>query len=168
MTSTAKLKEDARNYHLRFELVEKDGETGEKLPKAGRGLYSVQKVGTNFLILVGEDGRTTRVPLLNSKLVEYDGQILAVYRPGDRPFTEDERRVMEEWERELTAYLRTRPFYYGVARKKKQFFKESKCPWLGSDVDPVKGKTLSFEPGMVTDNRVRGERILMYRVYREE
>jgi hypothetical protein len=147
-------------------LVERYGKTGDQLPKASRGVFSVVAIRSNALKLADAKGNKRTIPLNTSSLLDYDGETLIVYNPGMRDLNEKEKAVMDEWKKVQTAYLSTHT-HYGLNQVCVDFFQNSRCPWLVGSMEMIRGKRYDCEVGKVVDNRVRGERILMYRVYRE-
>ena len=98
----------------------------------------------------------------SAKLVEYDGKSLTIYERGERDLTEQEKKILADWQKIEDDYYQRNP--HGDAYwKKKDYFKNCPCPWLAG-YETVRGKYYKYN-GKVLDNQVRGNAILKYNVY---
>lgn len=164
MKTLADLKRDAANGKIKFELLERYGETGEAIPERCRGIRTVQKVNTVGIMLVTADGLTSELRFASAKLVEYDGKFLTIYERGERDLTEQEQKILAEWKRIENEYYQQNP-YGNSYWKKKEYFKNCPCPWLAGH-ETIRGKRYTYN-GKVRDNQIRGNAILKYRVYEQ-
>ena len=162
MKTLAQFKRDAADGKIKLEMFERYGETGESIPERCRGIRTVQKVNTVGIMLVTADGLTSELRFDSAKLVEYDGKSLTIYERGERDLTEQEQKILADWQKIEDEYYKQNP--YGNAYwKKKDYFKNCPCPWLAG-FETVRGKYYNYN-GKVLDNQVRGKAILKYRVY---
>ena len=162
MKTLADLKRDAANGKIKLEMFERYGETGEAIPERFRGIRTVQKVNTVGIMLITADGLTSELRFDSAKLVEYDGKSLTIYDRGERDLTEQEQKILADWQKIEDNYYKQNP--YGDAYwKKKDYFKNCPCPWLAG-YETVRGKYYNYK-GKILDNQVRGNAILKYNVY---
>lgn len=158
----ADLKRDAASGKIRLELVERYGKTGEEIPERIRGIRTVSRINTVAIFLANEDGVESELRFDSARLVEYDGKSLTIYERGERELTEQERKILADWQKIEDDYYKQNP--YGDAYwKKKDYFKKCPCPWLNG-YETVRGKYYNYN-GKVLDNQVRGNAILKYNVY---
>ena len=158
----ADLKRDAASGKIKLELVERYGKTGEEIPERIRGIRTVSKINTVAIFLANEDGVESELRFDSAKLVEYDGKSLTIYERGERDLTEQEQKILADWQKIEDDYYQRNP--YGDAYwKKKDYFKNCHCPWLAG-YETVRGKYYKYN-GKVLDNQVRGNTILKYNVY---
>lgn len=159
----AQFKRDAADGKIKLEMIERYGETGEAIPERCRGIRTVQKVNTVGIMLVTADGLTSELRFDSAKLVEYDGKSLTIYERGERDLTEQEQKILADWQKIEDDYYKQNP--YGDAYwKKKDYFKHCPCPWLAG-FDTVRGKCYRNYNGKILDNQIRGKAILKYKVY---
>lgn len=162
MKTLADLKRDAASGKIKLELVERYGKTGEEIPERIRGIRTVSKINTVAIFLANADGVESELRFVSSKLVEYDGKSLTIYERGERDLTEQEKKILADWQKIEDDYYKQNP--HGDAYwKKKDYFKKCPCPWLAG-YETVKGKYYNYN-GKVLDNQVRGNAILKYNVY---
>lgn len=161
------LKRNAAKGNMKLELVERYGKRGEDIPERIRGVRTVKRVNTVALILVNDDGQESELryngKLESAKLFEYDGKTLTVYEAGTRDLTEEEQRVLDEWNIIQAEYIRENP-YSDAYWKMKEYFKNCPCSWM-EGLETVCGKYYMRHNGKVRDNQVRGNVILRYNVY---
>lgn len=162
MKTLADFKRDVASGKIKLEMLERFGETGEAIPERCRGIRTVQKVNSVGIMLINAEGLTSELRFDSAKLVEYDGESLTIYARGERDLTEQERKILTDWQKIENDYYQRNP--YGDAYwKKKDYFKSCPCPWLAG-YETVRGKYYNYN-GKVLDNHVRGKAILKYRVY---
>lgn len=158
----ADLKRDAASGKIRLELVERYGKTGEEIPERIRGIRTVSRINTVAIFLANVDGVESELRFDSAKLVEYDGKSLTIYERGERDLTEQEQKILADWQKIEDDYYQRNP--HGDAYwKKKDYFKNCPCPWLAG-YETVRGKYYKYN-GKVLDNQVRGNAILKYNVY---
>ena len=158
----ADLKRDAASGKIKLELVERYGKTGEEIPERIRGIRTVSRINTVAIFLANEDGVESELRFDSAKLVEYDGKSLTIYERGERDLTEQEKKILADWQKIEDDYYQRNP--HGDAYwKKKDYFKNCPCPWLAG-YETVRGKYYKYN-GKVLDNQVRGNAILKYNVY---
>ena len=158
----ADLKRDAASGKIKLELVERYGKTGEEIPERIRGIRTVSKINTVAIFLANADGVESELRFDSAKLVEYDGKSLTIYERGERDLTEQEQKILADWQKIEDDYYQRNP--HGDAYwKKKDYFKNCPCPWLAG-YETVRGKYYKYN-GKVLDNQVRGNAILKYNVY---
>lgn len=164
MKTLADLKRDAADGKIKLELLERYGKTGEDLPPRCRGIRQVKKVNTVAITLITANGLTSELRFDSAKLVEYTGEFLTIYEPGERDLTEQEQKILNEWQRIEKEYTEQNPFcetYW----KKKQYFDSCPYPYLMGN-GSVKGKRYSYNQKII-DNQIRGNAILKYKVYNQ-
>lgn len=158
----ADLKRDAASGKIKLELVERYGKTGEEIPERIRGIRTVSRINTVAIFLANDDGVESELRFVSAKLVEYDGKSLTIYERGERDLTEQEQKILADWQKIEDDYYQRNP--HGDAYwKKKDYFKNCPCPWLAG-YETVRGKYYNYN-GKVLDNQVRGNAILKYNVY---
>jgi len=162
MKTLADLKRDAANGKIKLELIERYGKGEAEFPERLRGIRTVCRVNTVAIFLANENGMESELRFNSAKLVEYDGKSLIIYAAGERDLTEQERKILSDWQKIEDNYYKRNP--YGDAYwKKKDYFKNCSCPWL-SGYEIVRGKYYTYK-GKILDNQIKGDVILKYRVY---
>lgn len=162
MKTLADLKRDAANGKIKLEMVERFGKTGNEIPETLRGIRTVSKVNTVAIFLTNNDGVESELRLDSAKLVEYDGETLTIYKRGERGLTEQERKILADWQKIEDDYYQSNP-YGDVYWTKKDYFKNCPYPWLAG-YETIRGKRYNYN-GKILDNQVKGDAILKYRVY---
>ena len=113
------------------------------------------------------DGLTSNLDFPPAKLIEYDGKSLTIYERGERDLTEQEQKILADWQKIEDDYYKQNPYgdayWKKLALKQKDYFKKCPCPWLNG-YETVKGKYYNYN-GKILDNQIRGKAILKYRVY---
>ena len=94
MRTLADLKREAASGKIRFEMVERYGETGDAIPERCRGIRTVEKVNTVAILLKTADGIISELRFDSAKLVEYDGKNLTIFERGERELTEQEKTIL--------------------------------------------------------------------------
>ena len=158
----ADLKRDAASGKIKLELVERYGKTDEEIPEKIRGIRTVSRINTVAIFLANEDGVESELRFDSAKLVEYDGKSLTIYERGERDLTEQEQKILADWQKIEDDYYQ-RNQHGDAYWKKKDYFKNCPCPWLAG-YETVRGKYYKYN-GKVLDNQVRGNAILKYNVY---
>ena len=162
MKTLADFKRDAASGKIKLELVERYGKTGEEIPERIRGIRTVSRINTVAIFLANENGVESELRFDSAKLVEYDGKSLTIYERGERDLTEQEKKILADWQKIEDDYYKQNP--YGDAYwKKKDYFKRCPCPWL-SGYETVRGKYYNYKE-KILDSHVRGNAILKYNVY---
>ena len=110
MKTLADLKRDASNGKIKLEMVERYGKTGNEVPETIRGIRTVSKVNTVAIFLANNDGVKSELRLDSAKLVEYDGEALTIYARGERDLTEQERKILADWQKIEDAYSQSNPY----------------------------------------------------------
>lgn len=164
MKTLADLKRDAAGGKIKFELIERYGETGDEIPERLRGIRSVSKVNTVGITLVNSEGLISELRFEGAKLIEYDGKSLTIYDRGERDLTEQERKILADWQKIEDDCYQRNP-YNNTYWKKKDYFKKCPCPWLDG-YETIKGKCYNYN-GKVLDNQVKGNVALKYRIYEQ-
>ena len=159
----ADFKRDVVNRKIKLELVERFGKTGESISERCRGIRTIQSVNTVGIVLETTDGLSSILFFPPAKLIDYDGKSLTIYDRGERDLTEQERKILVDWQKIEDDYYKQNP--YGDAYwKKKDYFKSCPCPWLDGH-EAIRGKRYNFNTGKVIDSQIRGNAILKYNVY---
>ena len=168
----AQLKRDAKAGGMVCELVERYGETGDKIPERLRGQRPLIGANTVAIIFQNADGKPSDLPIKRACLVDYDDEYITVYDFGTRPPTAEEQAVLDEWKKieESAKYkedARIDALSDGTSTywRKKWFFDDHKCPWMAGwgGIDEY-GK--AYEPirGVVRDVNIRGNVAFKYRI----
>lgn len=163
MKTLADLKRDATSGKIKFELIERYGETGDKIPERCRGIRTVKKVNSVGILLETADGKTSELKFCPAKLIEYDGKTLIIYQAGTRELNEMEKLILAKWERELKEYESKNP-YGNTYWKMKEFFDKNNCPcpYL-TGWEKISGK--QYTNGKVADDSIKGKVVLKYNIY---
>ena len=158
----AQFKRDAASGKIKLELVERYGKTGEEIPERIRGIRTVSRINIVAIFLANENGVESELRFDSAKLIEYDGKSLTIYERGERDLTEQEKKILADWQKIEDEYSKQNP--YGNAYwKEKDYFKRYPCPWL-SGYETVRGKYYNYK-GKILDSQIRGNAILKYNVY---
>lgn len=99
MKTLADFKRDAASGKIKLEMVERYGNTGEEIPERYRGIRAIQSVNTVEIMLETADGLTSSLDFPPAKLIEYDGKSLTIYERGERDLTEQERKILADWQK---------------------------------------------------------------------
>ena len=118
MKTLADFKRDAASGKIKLELVERYGKTGEEIPERIRGIRTVSRINTVAIFLANENGVESELRFDSAKLVEYDGKSLTIYERGERDLTEQEKKILADWQKIEDDYYKQNP--YGNAYWKKR------------------------------------------------
>ena len=164
MKTFADFKRDAANGNMSLELIDWYGKTGEEIPKRIRGARRVVKCTQSSLILQGSE--ESRLNYLRSSLLDYDGETLTIYTSGRRSLNEQEQRIVWEWQNLEADYKLSGKSDEAVYRLRKEYYRNSECPWLFSD-SFVKGKLTEHDGNvpMIRDKDLRGGMTMRYKVH---
>ena len=163
MKTFADFKRDAAKGNMSLELIDWYGKTGEEIPKRIRGARRVVKCTQSSLILQGTE--ESRLDYLRSSLLDYDGETLTIYTSGRRPLNEQEQRIVWQWQKLEADYKLSGKSDEAVYYLRKEYYRNSECPWLFSD-SFVKGKLTEHDGNvpMIRDKDLRGGVTMRYRV----
>ena len=161
----AELKRNANSGKMKLELVERYGKTGDEIVERLRGIRPVLKANSVSLIMRNTNGQESALDIPCANLVDYDGQTLVIYAPGERELTDEESEFLCKFETDYSNYCMQNP-YSDPYWYKKSYFEKSPFPYL-SGFDSLKSKSKRFIPYQrkVIDSAVRGDAILKYNVY---
>ena len=164
MKTFADFKRDAANGNMSLELIDWYGKTDEEIPKRIRGARRVVKCTQSSLILQGSE--ESRLNYLRSSLLDYDGETLTIYTSGRRPLNEQEQRIVWQWQKLEADYKLSGKSDEAVYRLRKEYYRNSECPWLFSD-SFVKGKLTEHDGNvpMIRDKDLRGGMTMRYKVH---
>lgn len=164
MKTFADFKRDAAKGNMSLELLEWYGKTGEEIPKRIRGIRRVIKCTQSSLTLQGTV--ESRLDYLRSSLLDYDGETLTIYTSGRRSLNEQEQRIVWKWQQLEAEYKLSGKSNEAVYRLRKEYYRNSECPWLYSD-SFVKGKLTEHDGNvpMIRDKDLRGGVTMRYRVH---
>ena len=163
MKTFADFKRDAAKGNMSLELIEWYGKMGEQIPKRIRGARRVVKCTQSSLVLQGKE--ESRLDYLRASLLDYDGETLTIYTSGRRPLNGQEQRIVWEWQKLEADYKLSGKSDEAVYRLRKEYYRNSECPWLFSD-SFVKGKLTEHDGNvpMIRDKDLRGGVTMRYRV----
>ena len=163
--SLAALKRHANSGAMSLELIERFGEPASEQKASMQGIRKVLRANTVALVLLNHDGKESECRVDHgAELVEYDGETLTIYAIGKRKPTEEEQKLLDEWQERQDDYIKKYPFgdtYW----QKVAFFAERRGFSYLSGFNVVRGKKYIPCEGMVQDRKVRGEAILKYKVH---
>ena len=164
MKTFADFKRDAAKGNMSLELIDWYGKTGEQIPKRIRGARTVVKCTQSSLILQGTE--KSRLDYLRSSLLDYDGETLTIYTSGRRPLNEQEQRIVWQWQKLEADYKLSGKSDEAVYYLRKEYYRNSECPWLFSD-SFVKGKLTEHDGivPMIRDKDLRGGVTMRYKVH---
>ena len=164
----AELKRHADTGMMRLELMERYGETGDKIPARLRGIRRVIRSRSFGLELRNADGNTSDLRIEAASLMDYDGATLTVYLPGERELTEAEQAIAERV-RKINSYW-----------VKNRIATDANMPYLANNSEFRNGKHIQYNyrsemdgngknkwvelPTTIVDRAIKGEAILRYRV----
>lgn len=157
----AEFKREVANGNIYMEIIERFGKTGDMIPERLKGVRKIDRVTSTAIVFINADGSESECSYTSTKLIDYDGEFLTVYNPGQREPTEEEREILSDVQKLEEDYYRANP-YGEFFWERKDFFKRCSCPWMAG-TDRVRGKRYMYN-GKVLDNKIRGEMILRYKV----
>ena len=164
MKTVAELKRNANTGTMKLELIEWYGKTNNDIPERLQGIRKVKKANSVAIILINNNGDNSELRLdCGAKLIDYDGEYLALYEAGEREVNEQEKNILAEAKKIYDKYADT---YNGGYWQVKDFYRECDCPWM-EGTEKINGKKYQTYNGKVRDNSIKGEAILKYRVYME-
>ena len=173
MKTRTELFREAKDGKITLELIERYGK--RDLSPRFAGKRKIGKVQSNGMYLVNGEGEKSFLELPRASMMEYDGKELRVYNPGYREMTNQEKAVMEEWNKiQNTEDYKKRAiadlYSDGSSTywQKEKFFMERGMEHLTGDL--CKGAKLDFyrysegEKECILDEKVKGMAILVYKV----
>ena len=164
LLTLAQFKRDAATGRMGLQLLERYGKKVEE-----DYICPVIEVHQKFIKLRKKNGMESSLDLDYASLVEYDGEILKVYSIGLRELTDLEKSVMDGWKKitdteeyKEQAYRDAMTDGSSTYYKDKGYFMNSPCPYLYLDDGD---KKYDYNTGKVYDPKVKGQCMLVYRVY---
>lgn len=176
MKTRAQLFRDAKSGTLSLLMTERFGKEPTVHMAKKRKVIGANTVS---LKLQNEDGNISTMDVPKASLVEYTNNELVIYTYGYRKPTTQEQKVLEEWdkiqntkeyqERNNIDILTDGSSTYW---QKKKFFRDNNAEYL-MGFERQKGCCLDFnrqnegKPDFISDESIKGEVILRYKVYME-
>ena len=164
LLTLAQFKRDAATGRMGLQLLERYGKKVEE-----DYICPVIEVHQKFIKLRKKNGMESSLDLDYASLVEYDGEILKVYSIGLRELTDLEKSVLDGWknitdteEYKEQAYRDAMTDGSSTYYKDKGYFMNSPCPYLYLDDGD---KKYDYNTGKVYDPKVKGQCMLVYKVY---
>lgn len=144
------------------------------LLKGGKEIYhniprEVSKIQTNGLYLLN-NGKNSWLEFPKAKLFEFVGDKIRIYLPGFRELNEEEKEVLNEWEKIANTEKVKKEFEYDLLTdtnfyfmRKKEFFQDKGFYYL---TGYKKEKGLIYIPykNVVYDDSIKGELLFEYKV----
>ena len=161
MKTMAELKREANSGKMALELVERYGST--EIIDRLKGVRPVIKANSVGLILRNADGQESHMDIKKASLMEYDGETLKIYAPGTRPLNASETATLEKANkarRDYEACYNGADGYYIYKRA----IMESPFPYLVGD--SKKGCRYDSYRKQIFDDTIKGDAILVYKVYK--
>ena len=167
MKTLAELKRDAKSGTISGEMVYR---FGEEIPARLQGTRKIVDANTVCIKFLNADGNVSELRIKAASLVEYTGEMLTIFKPGEREMNSEEKAFMRKWE----AIAETEDYknrsindalsdgnstYY----QKKRFFTDGGFEYL-LGYDRLQGKKYIFGSGLVSDNAVKGDIELQYKI----
>ena len=170
MKTLADLKRDARSEKLSGEMVYR---YGDEIPEKLKGKRKIIDANSVAIFFLNNDGRKSELHLESASLTEYDGDTLTIYIAGLRDLNEEEKKVMDEWKKitdtkEYRDQATTDLLTDGSSTywNEKSFFENRDMLYL-MGCETIRGQRLDFNTNKIRDNKVKGDKILQYKIYKE-
>lgn len=155
----SELKRLAGTEALSLELIEwHGGDVPERLKGIRRVLWP-RSYGFDLMCM---NDTISELRIESAKLVDCDGNYLTVFKPAERPLTEEEQNILQEWKQREEEYFKYNPMgdsYW----KKKSFFANSQYPYMDG-FTKNSGKRYLSHNNTVLDNSLKGDKVLVYRM----
>lgn len=156
----ADLKRDAKSGKMFLQLFSRYGKTAEEIPERLQGIRPVVDCNTVAIFLQNRNGEKSEMRLGAASLTDYTGETLTIYNPGKREPNEEEAATLAAAAAARKEYQEKNPYsesYYFM----KDYYKKSAFPYLDG-FTTAKGKR--YTNGLIIDNSIKGEKILVYNV----
>ena len=156
----AELKRDIANKNLEAEMVYR---YGEEIPERLKGVRPLLRSNSVAIFFRNANGAESELRIPRSNLIEYTGDSLKIFCGGERPLTDEEDRLLNEWK----AIENAIPPYEESYWRRKKFFTDRKAEHL-LGYEKVRGMKLIYARGndtpKVYDEKIRGALAIEYRI----
>lgn len=160
MKTLEELKREANAQSISAEMIYR---YGEEIPERLRGLRKATRANTVAIFFRNADGRESELKIKAESLIDYDGETLTIYEAGKRYPNEEEKAILQAYEKEKAENEKNNPFpdvyYHKVA-----FFNKNKDFQYLAGFETICGKRYNYD-GTITDNEIKGAAIIKYRIY---
>lgn len=168
MKSYAELKREVGS--LEFRMVYR---FGSNIPERLQGWRKGIRSNSTGIYMRNSEGKESMLAIKSAQLVEYDGEKLIIYGAGLRDLTEQERRIMDEWQKiSEEKEFKERAEYDALTDgsstywQEKFFFEKHDALYLMGQEQ--RGCMYDYNTGKIRDNKVKGNIELQYEVRRSE
>lgn len=170
MKTIAQLKRDAKSGEYKGRMIIRNG--NYNIPERLNGWRKIVDSNTKSIFFLNNEGKKSELQLPKATLVEYTDNLLTIYNPGERELNENEKQVMNEWEKVTQTKEYKEKSLADIHTdsdmtfwKKIGFFRERDMIYL-TGTETVRGMKYNAYNGKVIDDNIRGNICMQYEIRR--
>lgn len=156
----AQLKREANAQSISAEMIYR---YGKEIPERLRGIRKATRANTVSIFFQNADGSESELHIRAASLIDYDGETLTIYEAGRREMTDQEQKIVYEANTERKRYEEKYPhsesWFVTSAFIRKNY---PDFEYLTGH-ETKRGKRKNYD-GTITDNAIKGEAIIKYRI----
>jgi PAS domain-containing protein len=167
MKTLAELKREAKTGQYQAKMIYR---YGEDIPEKLSGWRQIIDSNSVAIFLLNNEGKKSELNIKAASLIDYDGEHLTIYNAGERELNEEEKAIMEEWNKiaatpeyqtqaQNDAYTDGSTTFY----QKKYFFTGRGFTYL-LGYDEQGGKKYNHNTKKVRCNNIKGDKIMQYEI----
>lgn len=161
MKTSAELKRDCNEKKISVEMIYR---YGEEIPERLKGIRKATRANTVGVFFATAAGQESELSIKAASLIEYDTDTLTIYQAGKRQPTEQEQAILDLFKKEQAEYIAQNP-YCEPYWHKVAFFRNHKAYEYLAGFETIRGKKYNTNDNTITDNTIKGEKIIQYKVY---
>ena len=157
----AQLKREANAQSISAEMIYR---YGEEIPERLRGIRKATRANTVSIFFQNADGRESELSIKAASLIEYDGDTLTIYEAGTREPNEQEKAILNDYVKATAEHEKNNPLSGGYWHKVSYFSAKKEFGYL-TGWETIRGKRYDHNTNKITDNAIKGEAIIKYKIY---
>jgi hypothetical protein len=171
MKTFAELKRNADSGNYYIEMVYR---YGDEIPDRLKGIRQLVGSKTKAILIRTNDNKVSQLDIDNTNLIDISDNALIIYNSGFRELTNQEQEIMNIWKKianepDNQKQAETDLLTDGSTMfwKKKGFFTGLNAGYLLGH-EKEKGEKYDFNTGKIRSDKVKGDKIMEYRIIKKD
>lgn len=162
MKTLAELKREANAQAISVEMIYR---YGKEIPERLKGIRKATRANTVGVFFRNARGEESELHITSANLIDYDGDAITVYQPGTRELTSEEQNALDKATEAQREYEKKYPYcesWFVKGAYIKNHYPQ--FDYLTSH-ERKRGKYYYMHNNTISDNAIKGEAIIKYKVY---